>query len=183
MRAHSEAEWTPPTSRCPHPERWTSTDAQSTEIEVSELVSAFVRALQPDYVVETGTCLGQTSYVIGLALRANGHGRCDTVEVKDELVEIARDRCTGLPVTVHHVASLDFEPAEPIGFAWFDSLLNLRVREFLAYRPWMQPGTIVGFHDTAPHFGSFGVAVENLTGLRAINLPTPRGVTFAEVMG
>jgi predicted O-methyltransferase YrrM len=149
---------------------------------VSELVSAFVRALQPDYVIETGTCIGQTSYVIGLALRANGHGRCDTLEVKDELVAVARDRCGGLPVTVHQVASLDFVPAEMIGFAWFDSLRELRVREFLAYRPFMQPGTIVGFHDTAPHFGAFGVAVENLTGLRAINLPTPRGVTFAEVM-
>lgn len=182
MKVHSEAEWTRPSPRCPHPERWSSTDPHSTEIEVSELVSAFVRALQPDYVIETGTCIGQTSYVIGLALQANGHGRCDTVEVKDEFVAISRDRCEGLPVTVNHVSSLGFTPAEVIGFAWFDSLLELRVREFTTYRPWMQPGTIVGFHDTAPHFGTFGAAVENLPGLRAIHLPTPRGVTFAEVI-
>ena len=92
-----------------------------------------------------------------------------------------RARCAGLPVNVHHASSLDFEPADTIGFAWFDSLLDLRVREFNRYRPWMRPGTIVGFHDTAPHFGTYGAAIHGLPGVRAIELPTPRGVTFAEV--
>ncbi len=182
MTVYRESEWTKPSELCPHPERWTSTDPQSTELEVSELVGGFVRALQPDYVLETGTCIGQTTYVIGAALQANGHGRCDSCEVEPELVRIATERCDGLPVTVHAVASLDFEPADTIGFAWFDSLLDLRVAEFLRFRPWMRPGTIVGFHDTAPHFGLFGPSVRSLPGVRAISLPTPRGVTFAEVV-
>lgn len=182
MRVYRESDWTKPSARCPHPERWSSTDPQSTELEVSELVFAFVRALQPDYVVETGTCIGQTAALIGHALQLNGHGRCDTLEVDPDLVAVSRERCEGLPVTVHQAPSLTFKPAAHIGFAWFDSLLELRVPEFHAFRPWMQPGTIVGFHDTAPHFGGFGAAVLALPGVRAISLPTPRGVIFAEVV-
>lgn len=182
MNVHSEAEWTKPSELCPHPERWHATDPHSTEIEVSELVAGFVRALQPGYVVETGTCLGQTAELIGHALTANGHGRIDSCEVNDELVAVSRARCEGLPVTVHHVSSLEFQPVDTIDFAWFDSLLDLRIPEFMRFRPWMRRGTIVGFHDTAPHFGLFGPTVHSLPGVRAISLPTPRGVTFAEVI-
>lgn len=181
MKVYQEAAWTKPRPDCPHPERWTSTDPQSTEIEVSELVGTFVRALQPDYVIETGTCIGQTAYVIGLALQANGHGRLDTLEPDAERAAFARDRCEGLPVEVLEVGSLDFTPVEPIGFAWFDSLVELRVSEFERYRPLMTPGTIVGFHDTSPHQGAWGHEVETLPDTRAIRLRTPRGVTFVEV--
>lgn len=182
MTVYQESAWTKPRPDCPHPERWSSTDPQSTEIEVSELVGTFVRALQPDYVVETGTCLGQTAWVIGVALRANGHGRLDTLETDPERAEHARERCEGLPVDVIEVSSLDFTPDEPIGFAWFDSRPELRIAEFERYRPHLIPGTIVGFHDTSPHQGSsFGAEVEALSNTRAIRLRTPRGVTFVEV--
>lgn len=178
----SEARWTPPRPWCPHPERWTSTDAHSTEIEVTELVAAFVRALQPDYVVETGSCWGQTAEAIGRALKANGRGRLDTTEIEPVKVMYTEDRCAGLPVQVWGCSSLVFTPAEPIGFAFFDSLLELRGPEFVRYRPWLAPGAIVGFHDTGPQFGAFGAQVEALEGLRPIRLRTPRGVTFAEVL-
>lgn len=178
----SEARWTPPRPDCPHPEYWTSTDAHSTEIEVSELVGAFVRALQPDYVIETGTCWGQTAEQIGRVLRTNGHGRLISLEVDTEKVEFSRNRCGGLPVEVTQCSSLEFDPTETIGFAWFDSLLDLRLPEFVRYRDHMQAGTIVGFHDTGPQFGAFGPMIANIPGIRPIQLPTPRGVTFAEVL-
>lgn len=177
-----ESAWTQPRADCPNPERWSSTDPQSTEIQVTELVGAFVRALQPDYVVETGTCMGQTAQMIGWALRANGHGRLDTLEPSLERADFARERCSGLPVTVHEVLSLDFTPAEPIGFAWFDSRFELRVAEFERYRDYMIPGAIVGFHDTSPHQGPWGLDVETIEGTRPIRLRTPRGVTFVEVL-
>jgi hypothetical protein len=179
----AESTWTAPRTDCPHPEWWSSTDPQSTELEVSELVAAFVRALQPEYVVETGTCLAQTAYIIGLALTANGHGRLDTLETDPERAEFSRSRCTGLPVTVHCASSLDFTPPAPVGFAWLDSETWLRIPEFERFRPHVLPGAIVGFHDTAPHHGPWGRAVEALPGTRAIRLRTPRGVTFVEVMG
>ena len=177
-----ESTWTAPRADCPHPERWSACDPQSTELEVSELVGAFVRALQPDYVVETGTCLGQTSWIIGQALVDNGQGRLDTIEYDPERVEFARRQCAGLPVTVHQMDTMTFTPAEPIGFAWFDSETHLRIPEFERYRSSMLPGAIVGFHDTGPHKGSWSDALLELPGTRAIRLPTPRGVTFVEVV-
>ncbi|HEY9371531.1 class I SAM-dependent methyltransferase [Streptomyces sp.] len=149
---------------------------------MSELVGAFVRALQPDYVVETGTCWGQTAEAIGRALKANGQGRLVTLEVEPEKIRKSAERCADLPVDVLALSSLTFTPEQPIDFAWFDSLLELRVPEFERYRPWLRPGAIVGFHDTGPQFGSFAALIERIEGLRVIKLPTPRGVTFGEVL-
>jgi len=57
----TEARYFQPTELCPHPERWHSTDGDSTEIEVSDLAWGLVRTLQPDYCVETGTGHGVRS--------------------------------------------------------------------------------------------------------------------------
>lgn len=184
---HQESDWTRPNDWCPRPQYWHSTDPQSTEIEVSELVGTFVRALQPEYVIETGSCLGQTSFAIGLALAANRHGRLDTLEPDPERAAFTRDRVArhegiAAAVTVHEIGSMEFTPAEPIGFAWLDSRFELRVPEFERYRDWMGPGTIVGFHDTAPHHGLWGDDIGKLPGVRQIRLRTPRGVTFVEVL-
>lgn len=72
MVAGSEARFTPPRPECPYPEWWTSTDVDSTECEVTALVAAFVVALQPELVIETGTAFGQTAEAIGHAVAANG---------------------------------------------------------------------------------------------------------------
>lgn len=180
---YREDRWTKPREWCPHPEWWTSTDSQSTEIEVSELVGAFVRALQPEYVLETGTAIGQTASAVGYALKENGHGRLDTLETSPARADYSRQRCAGLPVTVHEVESLDFEPWATIDFAWLDSRFDLRILEFEYYREFMRPGTFVGFHDTAPHHDDgWGDEIDKIPGIRPIRLRTPRGVTFAEVL-
>jgi predicted O-methyltransferase YrrM len=183
MTVYREDRWTKARPWCPHPERWTSTDPQSTEIEVSELVGAFVRALQPDYVIETGTCIGQTALSIGLALQANGQGQLDTLEPTWDRVEFSRKRLVGLPVQVWKIESLDFVPARPVDFLWLDSRMDLRVPEFEHFRAWTRPGTIAGFHDTAPHQDDqWGEAIDAIPGVRPIRLRTPRGVTFVEVL-
>jgi hypothetical protein len=180
-----ESRFTPPTARCPDPGRWHSTDPQSTEVEVSALVGAFVGALQPDYVIETGTCLAQTAWFIGATLAEAGRGHLDTLEPNHELADICDQRVAGLPVTVRRARSLEFTPRTTIGFAWFDSLMSLRVAEFEAYRPYMIPGTVCGFHDTAVQGGhgeALQAEIEAIHGTRVISLPTPRGVTFLEVL-
>lgn len=177
-----ESRWTRPRPDCPHPELWTSVDAQSAELEVAGLAAAFVRALQPEYVIETGTCVGATARVLGEALVANGHGRMVSLEIDEAAAAVARQLCEGLPVDIRVQSSMEFLPDRPVGFAWLDSLIDLRIAEFLRFRPWFMPGTVVGFHDTGPHFGSWGRDVERLTGTRCIRLRTPRGVTFAEVL-
>jgi predicted O-methyltransferase YrrM len=177
----SEARWTPPREDCPHPEWWHSTDDDSTELEVTELVAAFVRATQPEVVVETGTAWGQTAEAIGRALRVNGHGHLYTLEVDPVRSASARHRVRRLPVTVVEQPSLSFEPPGQIDLAWFDSLIDLRVPEYHHLRPSLAPGAIVGFHDAGPQHG-YRDRVEALPGLRLIYLRTPRGVLFGEVL-
>lgn len=183
MVIHRESAFTKPSERCPHPEHWTSQDSDSTENEVLELVAGFVRGLQPDYVIETGTAFGYGAKAIGEALRKNGHGELVTMEIDAGRVAHARSITTGLPVTVLHQASLDYTPTTEIGFAWFDSLFGLRVPEFMAFYPSMTNRTIVGFHDTADHH-PLRPGIEELARqgyITPIFLPTPRGVCFAEV--
>lgn len=184
--AFRESRWTATAGdRCPHLDRWHALDWEATEFEVSELVAGFVRALQPDYVIETGTASAQTTYLIGRALRKNGHGRLVSLEIDPACVRAGQHMCRRLPVEVRCQSSMEFTPGEPIDFAWFDSLLDLRVPEFRRYLPHMHARTIVGFHDTAHQNASElreGLASLIDEGLlRMIELTTPRGVAFAQV--
>lgn len=183
-----ESRYTPPSEWCPATYRWHSKDWDSTEIEVSELVAAFVRALQPEIVVETGTAFGQTAIEIGYALQRNDHGILHTIEASPERAKLASEAIDEAMladwVHVHETTSLAFDPPAGIGFAWLDSLLDLRVPEFRHLYPHLLPGAIVGFHDTAPHQGTLWEQIETLEaeGLcLPIRLRTPRGVVFAEV--
>jgi hypothetical protein len=179
-----ESRFTLPRPDCLHPERWHSDDADSTEHEVTTLVAAFVTALRPDVVVETGSAWGQTAELIGQTLDAAGVGRLYTLEPDTNRAEATRKRCDGLPVDVIEAKSLDWDPVDGIGFAWFDSLPHLRVPEFRHLRPHMTPDAFVGFHDTGPHQGPLRAEIEALEAeglLLPVFLPTPRGACFAEV--
>jgi hypothetical protein len=184
----SEGRFTNPRPDCPAPEHWHSDDADSTEWEISALVQGFVRGLQPDLVIETGSAWGQTAQLIGKALEVNGHGELHTIEPDQVRAEYTRKRCDGLPVTVHEAMSMEWElpaPSLHIGFAWFDSLHHLRVPEFRRFYPYMNDRTMVGFHDTGPHQGGLREEIEQLETeglLLPIHLPTPRGVTFGQVL-
>lgn len=184
MEIGPESRFTAPREDCPHPERWTSTDDDSTEIEVSRFVGGIVTALQPDFVLETGTAWGQTAEQIGIALHANGRGRLVTLEVDPERVAYSRERCADLPVTVLQQASLEYMPIDHIDFAWFDSLFHLRAPEFRRYLPRLRRGAIVGFHDTGPQH-PLRPAVQELAAeglLRIVYFPTPRGFALGEVL-
>jgi predicted O-methyltransferase YrrM len=178
--AYHESAWTAPRDDCPHPEWWHSTDPESTELEVSELIGGLIRGLQPEYVVETGSCVGMTSFVIGTALHMNGHGKLDTCEVDKRAIDWARGLCEGLPVRVHEIRSMDFVPARGVDFLFLDSLMELRVPEFHRFKRYLTQGAVVAFHDTGPHKGDFGKMVRDIEGLRYLQLNTPRGITLAQ---
>lgn len=179
----TEDRWTPPNDWQPHPEYWHSDDAQATEHEVTELVAAFVRALQPEIVVETGAYIGQTSEAIGRALARNGHGHLYSVEVDEALAGKAAQRCEGLPVTVVHGDSLSFTPPGEVGFAWLDSETGIRHLELQRLRRWLAPGAVVGIHDTGPQHRAAGLLwpLVRKGVFVPVTLRTPRGVTFGTV--
>ena len=184
VRPRPEAEFTSPRADCPHPERWHSRDIQSAEVEVTTLVSALVRAMQPDLVVETGTAYGQTARAIGKALQKNGHGELHTMDTNPALARRAERLCARLPVVVTCESSLDFVPPAPVDFAWFDSLIDLRIQEFRRYLPHMHSGTVVGFHDVGPQHPGLAEGIRQLADegcLVPLFLPTPRGVCLAQV--
>lgn len=190
----SEATWTDPRPDCPRPERYHAPDSDTTESEVTALVAAFVTALQPDLVIETGSAFGHTSRAIGEVLQANGHGSLETYETDiDRAIETGK-RTAGLPVQVHIAPSLDGirtliadGHVSMVRFAFLDSLLELRVPELQAIRPLLAPGAIVGVHDCGepghtkytPFSREIATAADRL-GFNRISLPTPRGVTFLQ---
>lgn len=194
----TEARFTAPRGDCLHPGRWHSPDPDSTEIEVSRLAAAFVGALRPDLVVETGTAFGQTAELLGSVMLAGDYGgKVISFEVDKERVERSCRRCADLPVEIRQESSLDGlgivarqiekNVLPPIGFAWLDSLFELRIPELQLVHPVMMPGGIVGVHDCGqpgrtkyPQF-SLQVAEEaQRLGFTRISLPTPRGVTWLQ---
>ena len=179
----SEARFTPPGDWCAHPEYWHSDDAQATEHEVSGLVGAFARALQPEIVVETGSNSGQTAEAIGRALARNGHGHLYSLELDPDLAAMASERCHGLPVSVIRQDSLSWTPPGEIGLAWLDSEPGIRHLELLRYRRWLAEGAIVGVHDTGPQHVTSRLLWPLVAGgvFCAVTLRTPRGVTFGTV--
>lgn len=179
-KVYPESQFTPASEYCPHPERWHAHDPQSTEVEVSHMLSGLIVGLQPEYVVETGTCMGVTAMSMGQALAFNGHGHLDTIEYNPQRAEFCRGQVAELPVTVNEMSSFDFIPAHKIDFLFLDSEPDYRIPEFEAFKPYLSPGAVVAFHDTAPHKGKYGDDVRAIPGLRYLQLRTPRGITIGQ---
>jgi predicted O-methyltransferase YrrM len=163
---------------------WNAEDVETTEVEVAELVAAFVRAIQPEIVLETGCWHGFTTVAIAQALAKNGHGGLVSIEHDGEVADIARRRCAGFSNTTILVCdSLTYTPHGSVQFAWLDSSLGIREAEFRKYYPFLTG--IVGFHDTGRHHGVVREQVERLASealLRPAFLNTPRGCAFCEVL-
>lgn len=187
-----ESRFVGPTDECAHPEWWTATDGDSTEVEIADLAWGLVRGLQPEQCVETGGGFGQTTMRIADALVANGHGHLYTLETSPRRARHIEEISRAYPVTVLPFSSMDYSPTTlPLDFVWFDSLYELRVPEFQRYRPWLRPGALVCFHDTAPGHGSHVIEsgrdlraeIEHELGgyLRWLHLPSPRGLTVAQL--
>jgi predicted O-methyltransferase YrrM len=191
-----ESRFTEPREDCPKPQRWHSPDSDSTELEVSRLVAAFVGALRPDLVVETGTAYGQTAQLIGEVLGDTEEGFLVSFETDAARVDHSRELVMGLPVSIEQKTSLDGiadlaqTAVEKVGFAWLDSLFELRIPELTAIRPLLSKGAIVGIHDCGePGFTKYPAFAKEVAdaakklGFNRISLPTPRGVTFLQWRG
>ena len=170
---------------CRNPHLWHSRTASSTEIEVSEFVGALARCLQPELVVETGTNIGQTSYFIGEALLANGHGKLVTIEPNKRVWRYARRRCKRLPVDCVLGEALKWEPdGQTIDMMFFDSEPDSRPLEFQHFRPYMNPFTVLVWHDAAITHRIYRRHLKRLIRSKSIQplfLPTPRGLCLARL--
>lgn len=176
-----ESDWTRPRPECPHPQRWHADSGRATEVEVIELIAALVRALQPELVVETGVFYGAATRAIGEALARNGHGHLHGLEMHSPYAAEAARALTHLPVTVHHMSSLDWTPPGPIDLAWLDSRLDARWQEIERYWPALHDRTVLAIHDTGPQHPVRDSLRRFADKLVLLDLPTPRGVTLARL--
>lgn len=177
----SEATFTAPTARCPHPGRWHAPDAWATEDEVTAFVAALCRLLRPSRVLETGTYAGDTAAAIGAALAEHG-GHLDTLETDPERAAAAGERLIGRPeVQVRNVASLHFLPDAPYDLFFFDSDPDVRAAEMTRYRDYATPGAVWLLHDTASHpqlrRHLWRLATESVIS-EWMEFPTPRGLAM-----
>jgi predicted O-methyltransferase YrrM len=182
MVLNSELTYTKNSLFCPKPEYWNSPDIQATENEVSELVGSFVRALQPELVIETGTYLGHTTKIIGESLNKNGHGRCISLELDEKMALISKEKTSSLPVEIICTSSIEWlkNLKQNVDFAWLDSAINTRAIELELLYPNITTGGIIGIHDTGPQHKTevYLKPVLEKINLSCIKLRTPRGVSF-----
>lgn len=170
-----ESEYTPPTEICPHPVWWSAENIMATEVEISMLVAALVRATQPDFIVEVGTHYGQTAERIAEAVKLNGHGKAVSLEIDLGMYQSAMNRCLQSDIELKLVDSLQYIPPVPIDFLFVDGALDrcADVRHFL---PYMAPRGMICVHDTAhPPYSDQVPEILDLCGGSHIQIDCPRG--------
>jgi len=183
-----ESRFFAPTDRCPHPERFTSTDGDSTEIEVAEFIGALVRVCQPDVVVELGSAFGETTARIVEALDRNGHGFLYTLEIDGERAQYVRDR---IPASdrwaLVEQSSLEWLPpyGETVDLLFSDTLRDIRCEEIHRFLPYMRAASLAAVHDSGWDMGPLRGWLENSLVkpgyARAVDFPTARGLTLLEL--
>ena len=166
-----------PTELCPHPEWWHAWNPVSTEAEVSMLVAAFVKALQPEFVLEIGSHYGQTTERISLVIRDNGHGEFISLEFNPELAGSARARCWEFldkQVKIIVANSLEYIPPKPVDFLFVDGS-DQRSLDVEHYLPYLAEHCTVIVHDTAYYLDETARILE-LWKWDHISFNTPRGL-------
>lgn len=177
------------TELCPYPEYWHAPDSEATETEVSEFIGSLIRLIQPEFVVETGTYKGDTTLEMARALHVNGHGRGVSLEFDKGRADAAslrlRNRISNSRMAVINIPAINYNPVERIDFAFFDSDMEERVREFRKFHTngFLKKHAIVAFHDTAPHHkvraSILPLEEEGLVKFLWFN--TPRGLALGQV--
>jgi predicted O-methyltransferase YrrM len=168
---------------------WSMFDAFTAEIEVLDFLYALCRMLKPHRILETGTWVGRSSVAFASALRDNGFGHIDTLEVNPEAADAAARtiEAAGLAsfVSIHVVNSLEFVTLDRYEMAMFDSDIPVRAAEFRRFYDRFDVGSVILFHDTAEHRAD---AVDGIHDLMTMGMlegqffKTPRGIFVGRVV-
>ena len=164
-------------------ELWSCHDIDSTETEVIELLGSLVRATKPKVCVEIGSHIGLASFEIGTALDRNGRGELHCFEMIPESAEAARSRTSGLPVTVHPIADVEFDPATlpgPVDFLFVDGHLDNRGDSLRHWIPSLSTNHVVAVHDSVKR-EQVRESIESVAPVERIDLVTPRGITLMKL--
>ena len=161
-------------------ELWSCQDIDSTEDEVIELLGSLVRATKPKVCVEVGSHIGLASFAIGAALDRNGRGELHCFEMIPESAEAARERTAGLPVTVHPIADVEYDPdglPGPIDFLFVDGDLDNRGASMNHWRDSLSENHVVAVHDSLKHW-EVRQSIETAGFSERLDIVTPRGISL-----
>ena len=158
----------------------------STEYEFLNLLHAFVLAMKPALVLETGTFTGMGTVAIAHALTMNGVGRLFTVDTEDCQEAKRHVHNYGLGFCVEFVRSDGADycaryQGEPFDLAFIDSG-DGRLKETLSLmsRAKLHAGSLVLVHDAGPYRRAFSSswkeAFDEHCLLHADTLPLSRGL-------
>jgi predicted O-methyltransferase YrrM len=159
---------------------WSCNDIDSTETEVIELIGSLVRATKPKICVEVGAHIGLSSFEIGTALKRNGRGHLHCFEVLPERARIAEEKVAGLPVTVHLMADVAYDPANLAGmvdFLFVDGERENRGDSLRHWGPSLAFDSVVAVHDSLK-WTEVRDQVESAEPFQRIDIVTPRGLTL-----
>ncbi len=161
-------------------ELWSCQDIDSTEDEVIELVGSLVRAMKPRLCVEVGSHVGLSSFEIGRALERNGRGHLHCFESTPQAARAVRERTAGLPVTVHPMTDLRFDPSELPGrvdFLFVDGDLDNRGASMNHWRDSLSENHVVAVHDSLKHW-EVRQSIETAGFSERLDIVTPRGISL-----
>lgn len=177
---------------------YTMHDDGSAEVAVLEFLHYLLKLVKPQRVGETGTYHGMSAAYMALALKKNGFGHLETLEINPEFISIAKERWSKLQVaewiTVYQQSSMDFQPQGEYDFLFLDSEPEYRFKELVKFYPYLKEGGFVFIHDLHRHMSQhdnsehgfgwpFGKLPDEIKQwvkedkLRSFHFPTPRGLT------
>lgn len=168
------------------------------ECETGELLYAFIRILQPERVLETGTHWGIGTSYMALGLRDNAKGVIDTLEFLPEIQKVAIDRFNRLGIAdrvhSHLIDAAKFQPPTNYDFILLDTEPQTRFAELIKYYDFLKHGGYIFIHDLHRHmhqiensehgfawpYGPLPEKIKELVRedkLRPFHFGTPRGLT------
>ncbi len=182
-----QPEYTPPTSECPHPERWQMLDSMTAEVEVMDFLKSLVITMKPELIVETGTFMGLSAIKMAEGLEANGFGKLITCEFDPAVFAKAKERieASGLAkrIECRNESSLEMRVDGTIDIFFSDSHLPIREEEIRRFLPQISPHGLILAHDASSHYKIVREAALRLEKeglLSVVLLPTPRGLVVAQ---
>ena len=182
-----QAEYTPATDECPHPERWKMLDSMTAEVEVLNFLKSLVMTVKPELVVETGTFMGLSAIKMAEGMRENGFGRIITCEFDPVVFQKAKERiaASGLAewIECRNESSLDMKVDGTIDIVFSDSDIPIREKEIRKFLPQVNANGIVLTHDASSHYKIVREAALRLEAeglLSVVLVATPRGLVIAQ---
>lgn len=167
---------------CPDASAWQSRDEQSAEQEVSDFAYSLIRLIKPEFVIETGCYLGDSTYAMASAIKDNGFGDLISCDINQERVDIVNKRLkdNNLPGEVYCMKGADMIRQHGLAadFGFVDSgNEDSRDEEVDLMIMNLAPGKMFMMHDTGPQFTGFS-EIADIVDLPKVYFNTPRGLTL-----